>query len=473
MKEQNELHTDICVIGGGPAGSVAACRLAQLGYEVCLVERGYYSTRQRYGESLLGSFFPLLRTLQLDGVIEEIPHVRVDEVLVRWGSDQIVHRKEPEPPDIVIDRRNLDQALLEHARRAGVKVLCPATARSPIHRSLCDWVIPIFLTERSIRIFASFVIEASGRHPLLPGRQKRYSVPTFALYGYWRDTPFKEQVMRVEAGEKGWYWCAPLPDGTVSALVCIDPKTLASSEGTKQLYLSLLHESRLVQPCLEGELMGQVVVTNATSYFAEHPVTEDSIKIGEAFLSVDPLSSSGVFNAVLSAVQACRVVNTLLRTPENNVAALEFYQKRQIELIHHHANNAGKFYVDQYRFQPGPFWKARTKNFDQSSKIQTKRIESPSVSWDTRVQLAPDIKYVDTPVIKGDFICWIPALTHPNLPRPVAYIGDIEIVPLLKTLIPGQTLHKIIEKWVRDIPLAEAYQILSEMLSKKVIIPCP
>ncbi|HEY2925983.1 FAD-dependent oxidoreductase, partial [Piscinibacter sp.] len=42
---------DVCVIGGGPAGSASAIRLAQLGHRVVLVERAPRG-RAHVGESL-------------------------------------------------------------------------------------------------------------------------------------------------------------------------------------------------------------------------------------------------------------------------------------------------------------------------------------------------------------------------------------------------------------------------------------
>lgn len=50
---------DICIIGGGPAGSVLAARLAQFGLRVCLVERAEFP-RRHLGESLSPGVLPLL-----------------------------------------------------------------------------------------------------------------------------------------------------------------------------------------------------------------------------------------------------------------------------------------------------------------------------------------------------------------------------------------------------------------------------
>jgi 2-polyprenyl-6-methoxyphenol hydroxylase-like FAD-dependent oxidoreductase len=51
--------SSVCVIGAGPAGSTFAARMAQLGHDVCLVERQSFPRRQ-LGESLSPGVLPLL-----------------------------------------------------------------------------------------------------------------------------------------------------------------------------------------------------------------------------------------------------------------------------------------------------------------------------------------------------------------------------------------------------------------------------
>jgi NADPH-dependent glutamate synthase beta subunit-like oxidoreductase len=59
---------DVCVIGGGPAGSTIAHRLASLGHEVCLVERDA-APRPHIAASLPATILPLLEVI---GVRERV-----------------------------------------------------------------------------------------------------------------------------------------------------------------------------------------------------------------------------------------------------------------------------------------------------------------------------------------------------------------------------------------------------------------
>jgi flavin-dependent dehydrogenase len=53
---------DVCIVGGGPAGSITALQLALLGHRVCLFERSVFPRRQ-VGELLTRGIWPILDSL--------------------------------------------------------------------------------------------------------------------------------------------------------------------------------------------------------------------------------------------------------------------------------------------------------------------------------------------------------------------------------------------------------------------------
>jgi flavin-dependent dehydrogenase len=59
---------DVAVIGGGPAGATAACRLARAGWRVVLFERDRFP-RFHIGESLLASVNDVLEEIGADGLV--------------------------------------------------------------------------------------------------------------------------------------------------------------------------------------------------------------------------------------------------------------------------------------------------------------------------------------------------------------------------------------------------------------------
>ena len=79
------LKTEVCVIGGGPAGSALARRLRQLGHSVVIVEKRAFP-RPHIGESLVGDVLPLLDVLGVRSQIESAGFLRPEGMFVRWAG---------------------------------------------------------------------------------------------------------------------------------------------------------------------------------------------------------------------------------------------------------------------------------------------------------------------------------------------------------------------------------------------------
>src|SRR3954466_7260071 len=80
-----ELETDVCVLGGGPAGASFALRLATLGYRVCVIERETFP-RAHVGESLTPGIWPLLDALGMREAMAGSGFLPSTEALVRWSE---------------------------------------------------------------------------------------------------------------------------------------------------------------------------------------------------------------------------------------------------------------------------------------------------------------------------------------------------------------------------------------------------
>jgi flavin-dependent dehydrogenase len=69
MSAARRISADVVVVGGGPAGSVFATRMVQLGFDVCLIERSRFP-RPRLGESLSPGVMPMLASVGSATAIE-------------------------------------------------------------------------------------------------------------------------------------------------------------------------------------------------------------------------------------------------------------------------------------------------------------------------------------------------------------------------------------------------------------------
>lgn len=119
------LHTDALVVGGGPAGSVAALELARAGWRVLLVDRGARGRDKTCGSCLSPRALATIDRLGLTDAVRSsaLGETRVVRLIAHpRRSLAFAHQSRGGEPGLVVDRRTLDAALLDEAVAAGVDV---------------------------------------------------------------------------------------------------------------------------------------------------------------------------------------------------------------------------------------------------------------------------------------------------------------------------------------------------------------
>jgi len=160
------LHThDAIVIGGGPAGSVAAIALASRGWRVTLLDRGARGRSKCCGHCLHPRAFELLEPL---GCAESVRRVcggstRRGEV---WVVDNLSVRQVADEPfergGVMVTREALDDALLDAARGHGVDVRQGVHAR--IERGLFRVHVADEVVDAPLVVGADGLGSAVARH---------------------------------------------------------------------------------------------------------------------------------------------------------------------------------------------------------------------------------------------------------------------------------------------------------------------
>jgi flavin-dependent dehydrogenase len=472
MTSNCPIETDVCIVGGGPAGSTIAHQLALLGHQTCLVEKTAFP-RSHIGESLPPSILRVFDLLGVRAQIEAAGFFRPQQSLIRWSSDEATWKTQAGEVGFQVDRGRFDQLLLKVAQAAGVQVLQPACAGRPHLRGKHQWIIPIRFQDQQTIINARFLVDASGKHSSLSRKKQRPSISTLALYGYWRETPYQGCESRVEAGMDEWFWGASLPDSTFNATIFLDAKRYASSKigNCEQLYRALLAKTNLLKGCLDGYLVAPVRICDASCYLAEDPIRRDWIKVGEAAFSLDPLSSQGVQMAVMSAFQGSVAVHTILTDSDNTNAAITFYRNKLQETVERAQMTAAQFYATQNIYPGTSFWEARAQQRPASAQTEWEcnttlfEIHSP-------VRLSTAAKLLLTPVIQGNSIRVVEALHHPGLDSPVAYLGNLAIAPFLTNLVAGQTVAELMQQWSRQQELSTCWQMFQWLWVRHIFVRC-
>lgn len=452
----------ICVMGGGPAGSIFAIRMAELGHQVELIEAATFP-RPHLGESLSPGVLPLLQSLGAAGALDGARPVR--KVEVAWDGPPLIRADEREE-GMLVDRGPFDRGLLDHARRLGVHIHQPARIIDR-QQSEGGWHLAIETEEGKKTLAVDFFADARGRGGAGTWRKETAGPATLALHAYWQGSELPDHPV-IRAGDDAWYWAVPLPDGTCHLQVFVDAREFGAlpKDTLQARYLELLGRSGFTT----GELQSPVQVTDATPYVALGASTPSSIALGETALALDPLSSSGVQKAIQTALAGAIVANTLIKAKASAGAAMAFYKTSLEEASVRHRRWAAGYYAEAARSRPSAFWRRRAEPVAEDIPHRPVASADAANVASCAVELSRELVIEDLPCIEGEFVMLRKALHHPGLAGPVAYLGNQPLAPLLGELNAAATLVEIAQGWSHRMPYKSALSIAIWLRNSGVLV---
>jgi hypothetical protein len=403
------------------------------------------------------------------GSIERAGFVRAEAPIVKWPELRDGPRSLSRP-GWHVDRGRFDQILLDHARRRGVHVFeaaratrlrkCPGTGR---------WTTAVHGKTPGFEVTSRLVIDASARQSK-ESLGDPSSVPTVAVYGYWGRSSGTGLAGRLEAGEAEWMWYAPVSESHAIAAVFLDRARLSRLDrgGVARLYRALLASSTLISPWVRHGGGDVVHVCDATSRASSTHATRDLIRVGDASLKLDPLSSQGIQTAIAAALQAAIVGHTLLVQPSAADAAVSFYEARQSERREQHRIRAGQMYGEVASRRDSPFWTLRAGSRTPDAPPAVRR--EPLTAM-TRIALAPDVTFPMVPVIDRDIVVTRPAVRTSAMDRPVAYLEGIDLVSVLETTNLNGYAGAAVRDLARRFPEDLGWSVMGWLWDQRVIVP--
>lgn len=343
---------DVVVIGGGPAGTATALRLARHGAETALYESSSYD-RMRLGETLPPQINPLLRRLGVWDAFAELGSLPSHGISSVWGADEPAERSflfDPHGNGWHVDRARFDRMLAEAAAEAGVRLFHERVRRVIDESSY-------FRVEAPTSVRAAKVVDATGRAAGIARRLGARSVRFDRLVCAARlfTTPHAPPGDTfIEAVEYGWWYVSPLP-GFRRVVACFTDAHIAvrSKLGTPGGWSTALSGTRHSRRLAAGASPGPIRVVT-TSGHRLHPCTGPGwLAVGDAALAVDPLSSNGVVFALRSAEAAAAA---LLDADSTEYADLVENATAQYLGTH------PRIYGWEGRFAQADFWRARRRH---------------------------------------------------------------------------------------------------------------
>lgn len=348
MTVRDSQHTQILVIGGGPGGSTAAAMLAREGFDVTLVERDAFP-RYHIGESLLPSVLDFLDMSGAREKVEAYGFQRKPGGHIEWGKQQwdlyFNELTGNHTYSFQVIRSEFDKILLDHAESQGVKVMQCVEVQK-IHFDATDKRRPYAATVSRVGeadqrwdILFDYLVDASGRAGIMANRYLRNrtyhdAFKNVAVWGYWTNTNRlpdpKEGAIATVSIPNGWIWAIPLHDGTMSVGVVMHKDSFKEKHGRQELeaiYREALAESPTVSALIApGQRISELKVETDYSYASNEFAGPGYFLVGDAACFLDPLLSTGVHLAMLSAMLTAVSITAAARGDVAPQEATEFYE---------------------------------------------------------------------------------------------------------------------------------------------------
>lgn len=321
-------EAEIVIVGGGPAGSIAAFTLASRGHDVILVDKHAFPRDKACGDGLTSSAVAFLHQLGLEQVLAGAQPIDAVRLFLDWREHETITMQGSvgQYQPCCIPREQLDHALVKTACAAGAR-LVHGYVTGPLHGD--GRVVGVKLargTERTT-IQSRYVVGADGATSRLrrqlggqlprPGTfayaVRRYVhndqqfIPSFEIYAPLPDN----------ATNYGYGWVFPIGERAANVGVgYLSAHGLPRPQSINKLLDSFLATLQRHQGTRLGNLdpIGRAIGGPfGGNFVAEHCQLDGVIFLGDAAQATDPITGEGIDQAMRSAYTAALILDRAVR----------------------------------------------------------------------------------------------------------------------------------------------------------------
>lgn len=329
----------VAVLGGGPAGSMAAARLASAGVETVLLDE------KLAWEKPCGGGITYKAYRQYPFLIENgTPKKSVSRATLsepKGGSVTMRLRH----PLLVYSRLDLNRMLLERAQAAGARI--ERERVTALERRGDGWVV----RTKAGRLEADFVVVATGARNALRNVGTEWSAnDTMCAMGYW--VPGERAAIDIQffPNFEGYIWVFPRC-GHLSVGICAKGEPSAAVRARLHRYMEEKEISRQ-----DAAFFGHVIPALERPAWRGNRVSgEGWMAVGDAAGLVDPVTGEGLYYAVRSGDLAAEALLNGQREPAQRHALYRaLIHGEFMEDLAFGAGLAKRFFIQQVLFSSVP-----------------------------------------------------------------------------------------------------------------------
>lgn len=323
---------EVVVVGGGPAGSAVAMRLARRGHDVLLLDRAEFPRRKPCGECVNPAGVAALRDLGMLDAVEAAGPARLAGWRLRADGGGFDGAFAAPLHALGIPRTVLDTLLLDAARAAGVEVRTGTRVADVLREGDGAAGVRAVGPDGALTdVRARLVIGADGLRSVVLRRlallRRRPRLHKVALAAHVRGIGSLDGRGELHLSARGCAGVADVGDGTANATVVAYGEEAARVRGGANGYF----DAALRRYGFDSaERVEEVLATGPFDCPVRSAVAAGALLVGDAAGYYDPFTGQGIYRALRGAELAAEVSSAALGeggTGPIPVAALLPYER--------------------------------------------------------------------------------------------------------------------------------------------------